>query len=150
MHRIALTVNSRKYELEVSSNETLANVLRERLRLTGTKLGCEGGTCGACAVIIDGTLRNSCLTLAALCDKASVTTIEGLKNGDTLHAVQKAFLENGAIQCGYCTPGMVMAAVYLLQENPTPTEQEIREAISGNLCRCTGYTKIIEAVKNCC
>jgi aerobic carbon-monoxide dehydrogenase small subunit len=143
---IAITVNGEAHRLGVSPNESLAHVLRERLRLTGTKVGCESGVCGSCAVLIDGRLGNACITLAALVDGSAVTTIEGLADGDTLHPVQEAFVESGAVQCGFCTPGMVMASVALLNRNPSPSEVEIREALAGNLCRCTGYTSILTAV----
>ena len=144
---ISITVNGAAFALEVAPNETLAHVLRERLRLTGTKLGCESGACGSCTVLVDGRSRNACITLAILLDGFSITTIEGLADGDVLHPVQEAFVESGAIQCGFCTPGMVLASVALLNENPEPTDREIREALAGNLCRCTGYTKILAAVR---
>ncbi len=147
VHRISLEVNGVAHELQVGSTETLAELLRQRLSLTGTKIGCDGGTCGACAVLVDGVLRNSCLTLAALVDGAKITTIEGLADGEKLHPLQQSFVENGAIQCGFCTPGMVLSAVALLAESPAASESEIREAISGNICRCTGYVKIIKAIK---
>ncbi len=140
-------INGANHSLDVAPNESLAHVLRERLRLTGTKLGCGSGTCGSCAVHIDGKLKNACITLAALVDGCRVTTIEGLADGTTLHPVQKAFVAHGAVQCGYCTPGMVMAAVALLDEIPDPTERQIRLALAGNLCRCTGYVKIISAIR---
>jgi carbon-monoxide dehydrogenase small subunit len=120
--------------------------LRERLRLTGTKLGCESGACGACCVLVDGVPRNSCLVLAATVDGATILTIEGLAGEKELHPLQKSFVQHGAIQCGFCTPGMVMSSLALITENPTATESEIKEAISGNICRCTGYTKIIKAI----
>ena len=149
---ISLTINGARHSLAVDPNETLANVLRGRLELTGTKLGCESGACGSCSVLVDGRLRNSCLALAALLDGSEVLTVEGLAPGDctsrdSLHPVQRAFVDNNAIQCGYCTPGMVLAAVALLRDNPAPSDEAIREALSGNLCRCTGYTKIFAAVK---
>jgi len=144
---IDIIVNGAALALEVAAHESLAHVLRERLRLTGTKLGCDSGSCGSCAVIVDGRLRNACITLAVLIDGCSITTIEGLANGDVLHPVQEAFVESGAIQCGFCTPGMVLATVALLNENPAPSDREIREALVGNLCRCTGYTKIFAGVK---
>ena len=147
MEKVALTVNGVQRSLEVPANETLTSTLRKRFRLTGTKLGCDSGSCGSCAVIIDRRLRNSCLTLTALLDGTRISTIEGLADDEQLHPVQKAFVESGAIQCGYCTPGMVLAAVTLLEENPRPSETEIREAIAGNICRCTGYTKIIKAIR---
>jgi len=147
LEKVALTVNGVQRSLEVPANETLTSTLRKRFRLTGTKLGCDSGSCGSCAVIIDRRLRNSCLTLTALLDGTRISTIEGLADDEQLHPVQKAFVESGAIQCGYCTPGMVLAAVTLLEENPRPSETEIREAIAGNICRCTGYTKIIKAIR---
>ncbi|MFQ5571991.1 MAG: (2Fe-2S)-binding protein [Rhodothermales bacterium] len=140
-------MNGVQHPVEVAPFESLAHLLRERLRLTGTKLGCQTGACGSCTVLVDGRLKNACITLAALTDGCEITTIEGLAQGEELHPVQEAFVACGAIQCGYCTPGMVLASVALLNENPAPTDAEIREAISGNICRCTGYTKIIEAVK---
>lgn len=146
--KVELTVNGAVYSIEVSVTETLTFTLRERLRLTGTKLGCDSGTCGSCAVLIDQRLRNSCLTLTALLDGKRVRTIEGMAADGVLHPVQKAIVENGAIQCGFCTPGMVMSAVALLEDDPHPTEKGIREALAGNACRCTGYTKIIKAVKD--
>lgn len=146
-HDIAITVNGQSMELEVSSSETLAELIRQRLRLTGTKVGCGTGSCGSCAVLVDGRLKNSCLTLAAIADGASIITIEGLSTRQGLNSVQRSFVENGAIQCGFCTPAMVLAAVALLSENRSPDDCEIAYAISGNLCRCTGYTKIIKAIK---
>lgn len=144
---ISLTVNQQVYSIEVSPNETLVHVLRERLRLTGTKVGCEAGTCGSCSVLVEGRLKNACMTLAVLVDGLNVTTIEGLAEGKELHPVQAAFLQSGAVQCGFCTPGMVLATVALLDENPEPSDREIRVALAGNLCRCTGYTKIFESVR---
>ena len=144
---IRITVNGAAFGLEVAPYESLAHVLRERLRLTGTKLGCESGACGSCTVLVDGRSRNACITLASLLDGCSITTIEGLADGYVLHPVQEAFVESGAIQCGFCTPGMVIASVALLNEIPAPTDREIREALAGNLCRCTGYTKILAAVR---
>lgn len=144
---IDFTVNGEAHALEVYPNETLVHVLRQRLRLTGTKVGCEAGTCGSCSVLVDGLLKNACLTMAVLVDGRDVTTIEGLADGKMLHPVQEAFVQSGAIQCGFCTPGMVMASVALLNENPEPSDREIREALVGNLCRCTGYVKIIEGVR---
>jgi carbon-monoxide dehydrogenase small subunit len=143
---IALIVNKRTYQLTVDLNRTLLEVLREDLDLTGTKFGCGGGKCGACTVLIDGEAMLSCLMLAVSAEGKTVTTIEGLSDDDKLHPLQEAFIENGAVQCGYCIPGMVMNASAFLAENPEPTEDEVRRAISGNLCRCTGYVKPVEAI----
>jgi len=143
---IELTVNGRVYRLDVKTETTLLEVLRENLGLLGTKKRCESGDCGACTVLLDGKAVNSCLLLAVEAAGRSVTTIEGLAAEGELHPLQRAFVEKGAIQCGYCTPGMILAAKALLDENPHPTEAEIREAIAGNLCRCTGYAKIVEAI----
>jgi len=144
--RITLTVNEAKRELEVDPGETLLELLR-REGYKGVKKGCGSGDCGACAVLLDGRAVNSCLVLAAKADGRKVVTVEGLEDDKGLHPVQQAFLEEGAIQCGYCTPGMVIAAVDLLTHNSSPSEAQIREGISGNLCRCTGYVKQIEAIK---
>ncbi len=141
-----LRVNGRDVTLAFPPNATLLEVLREELRLTGTKHGCELGQCGACTVILDGTPVLSCLTLAADAVDRPIETVEGLATDGTLHPVQRAFLELGAAQCGYCTPGFLNAAVHLLENNAEPSDEEIREALAGHLCRCTGYTKIIEAV----
>lgn len=145
---ITLFVNKKAYEIAVAPNRTLTQVLREDLDLIGTKEGCGLGDCGACTVILDGRPVNSCLILAVQADGSQITTIEGIADGKTLHPVQQAFVEHGAIQCGFCTPGMVLSAKSLLDNNPEPSEHEIREALSGNLCRCTGYQKIVEAVKS--
>jgi len=144
--RITLTVNEAKRELEIEPGETLLELLR-REGYKGVKKGCGSGDCGACAVLLDGRAVNSCLVLAVKADGRKVVTVEGLENDKGLHPVQQAFLEEGAIQCGYCTPGMVIAAVDLLTHNSSPSEAQIREGISGNLCRCTGYVKQIEAIK---
>ncbi|MDD3847141.1 MAG: (2Fe-2S)-binding protein [Syntrophorhabdaceae bacterium] len=144
---ITFRVNDREYEIAVAPNRTLTQVLREDLNLLGTKEGCGVGDCGACTVIVDGKPVNSCLVLAVQADGSDITTIEGVARGDSLHTVQQTFVEMGAIQCGFCTPGMVLSATSLLDKNPRPTEREVREAISGNLCRCTGYQKIVEAVQ---
>ncbi|MBO9359541.1 MAG: (2Fe-2S)-binding protein [Thermomicrobium sp.] len=144
---ITLTVNGRSISAEVEARMTLADFLREQLGLTGTKLGCEYGVCGSCSVLWDGAAVRSCLVLAAQADGANLTTIEGLATGEAMHAVQQAFWEHHGLQCGFCTPGMVLTAVALLEENPDPSEQEIREALSGNLCRCTGYQNIVRAVR---
>jgi len=145
---IVLKVNGEDHSVAVKDGETLLDVLRDKLRLTGTKKGCNLGVCGACTVLMDGEPKNSCLILASSCEGAEITTIEGIARDGVLHPLQRAFLNHGAIQCGFCTPGMVMSALVLIKQNPDPTEEEIKEALSGNLCRCTGYTRIIEAVKN--
>ncbi len=148
MKIIHLRVNGDELSLGVGDTETLQDVLRDKLGLTGTKKGCSRGVCGACTVLVNGEPKNACLTLAARCDGFDVTTIEGLGQNGDLHPIQKAFIHSGAIQCGYCTPGMVMSAYALIQRNPDPTEEEIKNALGGNLCRCTGYSKILEAVRN--
>ncbi len=145
---IHLTINDKEYEVAVQPNQTLVDMLRYELRLTGTKKGCGTGDCGSCTVIMDGKPVNSCLVLAAQANGSKITTIEGLESEEGLHPIQKAFVEKGAIQCGFCSPGMILSSKNLLDRNPKPTEDEIRRAISGNLCRCTGYQKIIEAVKS--
>ena len=145
---IGLTVNRREYELAVKPNRTLADLLRYDLGLTGTKKGCEEGECGACTVLMDGLAVASCLVLAVQARGKSITTIEGLAEDGELKPIQKAFIDKGAIQCGYCTPGMILASSALLEQNPDPDEREIRTAISGNLCRCTGYQKIVEAINS--
>ena len=144
---ITLTVNGQAISAEVEARMTLADFLREQLGLTGTKLGCEHGVCGSCTVLWDGAAVRSCLVLAAQADGANLTTIEGLSTGEAMHPVQQAFWEHHGLQCGFCTPGMVLTAVALLEENPAPSEAEIREALSGNLCRCTGYQNIVRAVR---
>jgi carbon-monoxide dehydrogenase small subunit len=145
--RIELTVNGERHETDVWGGESLLYVLRERLGLPGSKNACEQGECGSCSVLLDGTLVCSCLVLAAQAEGHAVTTVEGLAEGDRLHRVQEAFVAAGAVQCGFCTPGLVVAAAALLEETPSPSEDEIREALSGNLCRCTGYAKIFDAVR---
>lgn len=145
---IQMTINDRAYEVAVEPNKTLADLIRYDLGLTGTKKGCDTGDCGACTVILNGDSVNSCLVLAVQADNAVIETIEGLSTDDGLHPLQQAFVEKGAIQCGFCTPGMILSAKNLLDKNPAPTEQEIREGISGNLCRCTGYQKIFEAIES--
>ncbi len=146
-HLIQLCVNGERYELAVPAQKTLLEVLREELKLTGTKHGCELGECGTCTVLIDGELVLSCLTLAIEAQGHEITTVEGLEQNGRLHPLQITFAERGAAQCGYCTPGMLVAAQVLLDRNPSPSREEIKEALSGNLCRCTGYLKIIEAVE---
>ncbi len=143
---IQMTINGQPVEAAVEPNRTLLQFLREDLGLTGTKHGCGLGDCGACTVILDGQPVNSCLVLAIQANGKEVLTIEGLAENGKLHPIQQAFVDNGAIQCGFCTPGMILSAKALLDANPKPTEQEIRMAISGNLCRCTGYQKIVEAI----
>jgi carbon-monoxide dehydrogenase small subunit len=146
-HLITLKVNGDTYTVAAESSRTLNEVLREDLGLTGTKLGCSDGDCGACTVLVDGQSVSSCLTLAVSVDGKEITTVEGLApSGEELHPIQEAFIEKGAIQCGFCTAGMEMSALNLLSKNSSPTEKEIRTAISGNLCRCTGYYKIVEAI----
>ena len=145
--RIALTVNGERREAEVWAGESLLTTLRDRLELPGSKNACEQGECGSCSVLLDGELVCSCLVLAAQADGHEVTTVEGLARGDELHRVQRAFVDAGAVQCGFCTPGLVVATVDLLERTPSPSDDEIREALSGNLCRCTGYAKIFDAVR---
>jgi carbon-monoxide dehydrogenase small subunit len=147
---INCTVNSEPRTLQAFPMERLLDVLREQLQLTGTKEGCGEGECGTCTVLIDGRIVNSCLVPVAQVEGASIKTIEGVATGDQLHAVQQAFIECGGAQCGICTPGMVMAAVDLLERNPDPTEADIRHGLAGNLCRCTGYMKIFESVVRAC
>jgi len=144
---ITLRVNGREYRLEVAPNEILLNVIRDRLHLTGTKYGCGLGECGACTVLADGRAILSCQTLALSMDGRSITTIEGLSDRGELHPLQEAFIAEGAIQCGFCTPGMILAAKALLDRNPDPTMEEIRNALRGNFCRCTGYVNIFNAVR---
>ncbi|MCS7051751.1 MAG: (2Fe-2S)-binding protein [Thermomicrobium sp.] len=148
MDRVPITVqvNGQTVSAEVEPRMTLADFLRDELGLTGTKLGCEHGVCGSCTVLVDGAAVRSCLVLAVQADGATITTIEGLAADGGLHPVQQAFWESHALQCGFCTPGMVLTAVALLAEHPHPSEAEIREALSGNLCRCTGYQNIVKAV----
>jgi carbon-monoxide dehydrogenase small subunit len=147
MRKVRFWVNGEPREIEVDPSATLLHVLREELFLTGTKRGCDSGECGACTVILDGKAVNSCLVLAAELDGHEVLTIEGLSSdsGD-LHPLQKAFIDKGAVQCGFCTPGMIMTAKALLDKNPDPTKQEVKDALCGSLCRCTGYAKIVDAV----
>jgi aerobic carbon-monoxide dehydrogenase small subunit len=146
--RIELEVNGELVAADVWPGESLLYALRERLGLPGSKNACEQGECGSCSVLLDGTLACSCLVLAAQADGHSVVTVEGLTGGDELHPVQRAFVEEGAVQCGFCTPGLVVAAADLLARRPDPGDDEIREALSGNLCRCTGYGRILAAVRS--
>ena len=146
MRSIALVVNGVRHEVEVETRLTLADCLRHRLGLTGTHLGCEHGVCGACTVLVDGQAVRSCLMLAVQAERAEVTTVEGIAGADgTLHPLQEAFRDRHGLQCGFCTPGMLITLMEFLDENPAPTEAEVREAISGNLCRCTGYQGIVAA-----
>ena len=147
MHSIALTINGTKEHVDVPANMTLLQMLREKLALTGTKNGCAAGECGACTVLMNGEPVNSCLVLAGEADGAEIVTVEGLADDDRLDVVQQAFIDEGGVQCGFCTPGMLISARALLDRNPNPTEQEIREALVGNLCRCTGYVRIVSAVQ---
>jgi len=146
LHEIKLIVNGDPYQIVVKSHHTLLKVLREQLGLTGAKVGCENGECGACTVIMNGAAVNSCQVLAPEADGAVIETVEGLSRDGKLHPLQEAFVEHNAIQCGFCTPGMLMSAKALLDRIPHPTEDEIRSAIVGNLCRCTGYVRIVEAI----
>lgn len=145
-HLATLRVNGEAHEVVLRATDTLDRVLREQLGLTGTKVGCELGECGACTVLVDGAPTLSCLTLALEVVGATIRTIEGVAGPDGLHPLQQAFLDHGAAQCGYCTPGMIMSGLALLQRQPTPDAAAVREALVGNLCRCTGYVKIVDAV----
>jgi len=147
LRHVALTVNGQRTELEVEPRQLLVYALREQLGLTGTNVGCDTSSCGACTVLVDGESVKSCTVLAVQADGHEVTTIEGLGHDGELHPMQQAFRENHALQCGYCTPGMIMAAVSLLADHPDPTEEEIRHGLEGNLCRCTGYHNIVKAVR---
>lgn len=147
-HRIQIQVNGQQVQAEVPARRMLSDFLRDDLHLTGTKRGCETGTCGACSVRVEGQLVKSCLSLAVQADGCHIQTVEGLTQGDQLHPLQTSFMNCGGLQCGYCTPGFLMAASALLEEHAKPSEAQIREALSGNLCRCTGYTQIVEAVQD--
>jgi len=144
---VSMEVNGRSYTLDVSPEQTLLQVLRDALHLTGAKYGCGIGECGACTVLMDGKPILSCQTLAAVCNGRKITTIEGMSNGKNIHPMQEAFVEEGAVQCGFCTPGMVVSAVALVNEKPDPTDEDIQDALRGNFCRCTGYENISRAVK---
>jgi carbon-monoxide dehydrogenase small subunit len=144
---ITITVNGEARSGEAEPRKTLADFLREDFGLTGTHLGCEHGVCGACTILLDGSSVRSCLLFAVQADGAEITTVEGLANGEELHPIQEAFWAEHALQCGFCTPGFLMTAVEFLRENPRPSEEEVREAISGNLCRCTGYVNIVKAIR---
>ncbi|MDT3699159.1 MAG: (2Fe-2S)-binding protein [Thermincola sp.] len=145
--QILLTVNGETHELEVEPRETLVDVIREKIGLTGTKKGCDTGDCGACTVLLNGKPVSSCMLLAVDVDGGEITTIEGLTGPGGLHPLQQAFVNNHAIQCGFCTPGMILSAKALLDENASPSEEEIRQGMAGNLCRCTGYVNIVKAVQ---
>jgi carbon-monoxide dehydrogenase small subunit len=145
--KIRMTVNGRPCEGSVEARKTLADFLREDLGLTGTHLGCEHGVCGACTILVDGEAVRACLMLAVQADGAEVTTVEGVASGDVLHPVQEAFWDSHSFQCGFCTPGFVMSTLALLRENANPNDEEIRDALSGNLCRCTGYESIVAGVR---
>ena len=146
---IEFTINNEKRKLSVKPNDLLINIIRNDLFLTGSKYGCGIGECGACTVLLNGEPVLSCLTLAATVDGKKITTIEGLAKGNELHPMQIAFLKNAAVQCGFCTPSMILTATALLKENPNPTEDEIRDYIRGNICRCTGYIQIVKAIEEC-
>ena len=146
-HKINLTINNEIEQVIVPSNMTLMRMLRENLALTGTKNGCSAGECGACTVLLNGEPVNSCMVLAVECDGAEITTVEGLAGKRQLDPIQQAIIHEGGVQCGFCTPGVLLSAYALLKRNPNPSENEIREALVGNLCRCTGYVRIIESVR---
>ena len=145
-HVIECTVNGEAHSVEVPSRRLLSDFLRDDLHLTGTKRGCETGICGACSILLDGEVVKSCLMLAVQINGRSITTIEGMANGDELHPLQKNFMQCGGLQCGYCTPGFIMASCDLLRNTPRPTTDQVRHGLAGNLCRCTGYTQIVESV----
>ena len=143
---VSFTVNGEAVEVLAEARESLLEILRDHLRMTGSKEGCNNGNCGACTVILDGRVVNACLVLGVECEGGEVTTIEGIANADGLHAIQQKYLEHAALQCGVCTPGFIVATKALLDANPDPTERQVRERLAGNLCRCTGYDKIVRAV----
>jgi len=145
-HLIEVTVNGEKHSAEVPARRMLSDFLRDDLNLTGAKRGCETGICGACSVLVDGEVVKSCLSLAVQANGHSIRTVEGLASGDELHPLQQSFMECGGLQCGYCTPGMLMTACHMLERNPRPTADEVREGLNGNLCRCTGYAQIVESI----
>ena len=145
---IILKINNKKITLNLNGNETLLEVLRDRLSMTGTKTACQESECGTCTVMINGKAVLSCITLAANVQGDEITTIEGLANGDVLHPVQQAYIDHGSVQCGFCIPGMIMSSVALLKKNPAPTQEQIEYALDGNICRCAGYPKIFEAVRD--
>jgi aerobic carbon-monoxide dehydrogenase small subunit len=147
--KVTITVNGTTHESEIEPRTLLVQYVRENLGLTGTNIGCDTSSCGACSLHLDGESVKSCTLLAAQADGGTVTTIEGLAKGDVMHPMQKAFMDNHGLQCGFCTPGMVMAAIGLLNENPNPTEEEVRIGLEGNLCRCTGYHNIVQSVLAC-
>ena len=145
--QVTLTINSKQHAVDLKGNETLMEALRDVLNMTGTKTACQESECGTCTVIIDGKARLSCITLAANCEGQNITTIEGLAQGDQLHPVQQAFIDHGSSQCGFCIPGFIMSSVALLDKNPRPSQQDIEYALDGNICRCAGYPKIFEAIR---
>jgi carbon-monoxide dehydrogenase small subunit len=147
-HRISLTINGEYEQVDISSNLTLLQLLRDKLALTGTKNGCNAGECGACTVLLNGEPVNSCMVLAVECEGTEVVTVEGLAKDGVLDPVQQTIIDHGGVQCGFCTPGMLISSRALLDRNPDPTDDEIREALVGNLCRCTGYLRIVDAVKD--
>ena len=147
LHSVKVTINGVEYERDVDARKLLIHFVRDDLDLTGSHIGCDTGNCGACSMIVDGTLVKSCMLLAVQADGATIETVEGLADGDALSPLQQAFSDHHALQCGYCTPGMLMSATALLRENPSPSEAEIRKGLQGNICRCTGYWNIFEAVK---
>jgi len=146
-HFIEVTINGKLYRRTVEARQLLVHFLRDTLDLTGTHIGCDTGSCGACSVIFNGKLIKSCMLLAPQADGAEIETVEGLANDDSLNALQQSFSAHHGLQCGYCTPGMLMTATYLLRQNPTPSEEEIRRGIKGNICRCTGYVNIVRSIK---